>query len=211
MSAPRIPYIDATKLSDPRMRAEFERARREGVPRPESHAIRAQVPAVFWSFVNTWNDVFRHGLVEVTIKELCRAYVSKAVNCTYCGSQRLAEAARAGLCEEDYAQLLDFERAERYDERQKAALALAEAITWDRATDDAFWERLRRHYSDQQVVELGYFVGFTMGQQRFNRLLNLSDHPFELPAAAEEGSQRQGGGVEGRPLRGARHAAGRRL
>ncbi len=208
MSTLRIPYIDTTKVSDPRMRAEFERARRDGVPRPESHAIRAQVPAVFWSFVNTWNDVFRNGLVELTIKELCRVYVSQAVNCAYCGSQRSAEAARAGLREEDYADVLDFERSARYDDRQRAALALAEAITWDRATDDAFWQRLHRHFSDQQLVELGYFIGFTMGQQRFNRLLNLSEHPLALaPAPGEEdlpavaGAAKKVRGTDARALR----------
>jgi hypothetical protein len=77
MGGPRISYVEVRTLSDPRMLAEFERARREGTPRPESHAIRAHVPAVFWSFVNTWNDVFVNGVVDHSLKELCRVFVSK--------------------------------------------------------------------------------------------------------------------------------------
>jgi alkylhydroperoxidase family enzyme len=177
MTGPRISFIDTSAITDPRMTEEFERARREGTPRPESHAIRAHVPAVFWSFVNTWHDVFRHGLVDHSIKELCRVFVSKSVECAYCGSQRSVDAAKAGLAEQDYGDLLRFEASDRYDDRQKAALSLADAITWDRAPDDAFWQRLHSHFSEPELVELGYFIGFTMGQQRFNRLLRLTPQP----------------------------------
>jgi len=31
-------------------------------------------------------------------------------------------------------------------------------------------------FGEEEIIELGYFVGFTMGQQRFNRLLNLHEH-----------------------------------
>ena len=182
MASPRIRYIDIASVSDPRMAEEFARALREGTPRPESHAIRARVPAVFWSFVNTWNDVFRSGLVDILIKELCRVYVSQSVNCAYCGGQRLAEATSRGVTEAHYKELLNFEHSDLYDERQKAALSLADAITWDRDTDDAFWHRLYTHISEPELVELGYFIGFTMGQQRFNRLLNIVVEP--APTAA---------------------------
>lgn len=177
MAGSRIGPIDIDAVTDPRMAEEFARARRDGVPRPESHAIRAHVPAVFWSFVNTWNDVFRSGCVDIRIKELCRVYVSQSVNCAYCGGQRLSDAASRGVTEAHYKDLLNFERSDLYDDRQKAALSLADAITWDRSTDDAFWQRLYAHFSEPEVVELGYFIGFTMGQQRFNRLLNIVIEP----------------------------------
>ncbi len=196
MTSPRIRYIDTASISDPRMVEEFARARREGTPRPESHAIRAHVPAVFWSFVNTWNDVFKSGIVDVLIKELCRVYVSQSVNCAYCGGQRLAEAASRGVTDAHYKDLLNFERSDLYDERQKAALSLADAITWDRDTDDAFWQRLYTYFSEPELVELGYFIGFTMGQQRFNRLLDIVVEPAPPdavlpPVGPAVGSQRE--------------------
>jgi alkylhydroperoxidase family enzyme len=187
MAGPRISYVDRATLTDPGMIEEFARADREGTPRPESHAIRAHVPAVFWSFVRTWTDVFRNGVVDVAIKELCRVYVSQSVKCAYCGSQRSVDAAARGVTEADYGDLLNFECAGRYDDRQKAALALADAITWDRVTDDAFWHRLRSHFSEPQIVELGYFIGFTMGQQRFNRLLDITvGNPGGSPACERD-------------------------
>ncbi|HEX4194904.1 MAG TPA: hypothetical protein VHY80_17480, partial [Stellaceae bacterium] len=67
-------------------------------------------------------------------------------------------------------------KSQRYDERQKAALAYTEAITWDLEAGDALWARLKRHFTEAQIVELGYFVGITMGQQRWLRTLNIEHH-----------------------------------
>ena len=106
-----------------------------------------------------------------SIKELCRIYVSRSVLCEFCGNQRSIKAAKAGLKEDDYSDLINFESSSRYDERQKAALAYAEAITWDLPTDDAFWARLHKHFSEPELVEIGYFVAITMGQQRWLRTL----------------------------------------
>ena len=79
MSKPRISYVDPSTIKDPAMIAEFERCAREGTPRPESQAVRAHVPATFWSFANTWRDVFKNGVADHKIKELCRIYVSRSV------------------------------------------------------------------------------------------------------------------------------------
>jgi len=175
MSRQRISYVDPGKV-DSRMREELERCRREGTPRPESQAIRAHVPAVFWSFANSWREVFHQGLLDHKLKELCRVYVSKTIKCEYCGNQRSMKSARAGLVEDDYLDLLNFESSRRYGEREKAALAYTEAITWDLPTDDALWDRLYAHFSEPELVELGYFVALTMGQQRWLKTLNIEHH-----------------------------------
>jgi hypothetical protein len=153
--APRISYVDPATIKDDAMLAELDRCRREGTPRPESQAIRAHVPATFWSFANTWHDVFHQGVADHNIKELCRIYV---------------------LIEDDYRDLINFEASARYDDRQKAALAYAECITWDLPSDDALWERLHKHFSEPELVEIGYFVAITMGQQRWLRTLNIEHH-----------------------------------
>ncbi|MGQ7793466.1 carboxymuconolactone decarboxylase family protein [Faunimonas sp. B44] len=176
MDKQRISYVDPATITDARMLAELDRCRREGTPRPESQAIRAHVPACFWSFADTWRDVFHSGVCDHSIKELCRVYVSRSVKCEYCGNQRSIKSARQGLVEEDYKDLLNFEKSVRYDDRQKAALAYAEAITWDLPAEDALWERLHRHFSEPELVELGYFIAITMGQQRWLRTLNIEHH-----------------------------------
>jgi hypothetical protein len=71
---------------------------------------------------------------------------------------------------------VNFEKSKKYSEREKAALAYAEAITWRLEADDRFWERLRAHFSEPELVELGCFIALTMGQQSWLRLLNIEHH-----------------------------------
>lgn len=176
MSKQRISYVDPDTITDPDMKAELERCRVRGTPRPESQAIRAHVPATFWSFAKTWQTVFHEGVCDHTIKELCRVYVSHSVKCEFCGNQRSIQSREKGLVEDDYLDLIMFEKSERYDARQKAALRYTEAIVWDLECDDAWWEALYEHYSEPEIVEMGYFVATTMGQQRWLRTLNIDHH-----------------------------------
>jgi len=171
----RISYVPLDAMT-PEMRAEMERCAREGTPRPESSAIRAHVPAAFWFFANAWNDLFRNGVVDHEIKELCRVYVSRSVKCEYCGNQRSEQGRGLGLVEGQYDELLNFEGSSTFTGRQKAALAYAEAIAWHLDTDDAFWARLDDHFSEAELVELGCMIGLTLGQQSWLRLLNIEHH-----------------------------------
>jgi alkylhydroperoxidase family enzyme len=178
----RISYVSLDDMT-PEMRAEMERCAREGTPRPESSAIRAHVPAAFWFFAESWQNLFRDGVLDHDIKELCRVYVSRTVKCEYCGNQRSEKGRALGLVEGQYDDLLNFETSEVYDERQKAALAYAEAIAWHLDTDDDFWERMYRHFTEPELVELGCFIGLTFGQQSWLRMLNIDHH--EVMAGTE--------------------------
>jgi hypothetical protein len=79
----RIAYVDPASLTDPELIEELERSRRYGTPRPETQAIRSRVPNVAKGFSRAWNAIFRHGIVEHPLKELCRVYVSKTIDCHY--------------------------------------------------------------------------------------------------------------------------------
>jgi hypothetical protein len=80
---PNIPYVDPDSITDPEIKAYLDRARREGKPRPESQAVRAHVPQVIRAFSQAWELTFRNGVVDHALKELCRVYVSKSIDCQY--------------------------------------------------------------------------------------------------------------------------------
>jgi alkylhydroperoxidase family enzyme len=53
-------------------------------------------------------------------------------------------------------------------------LRYADAITWDpTAADDAMWADLKRHFSEPELVEIGYLVGVFAGGQRWIHTLQL--------------------------------------
>ena len=79
----RISYVDPASLTDSELVEHLEHARKFGTPRPETQAIRSHVPAVAKGFSRGWDLIFREGIVEHPLKELCRVYVSKTIDCHY--------------------------------------------------------------------------------------------------------------------------------
>ena len=171
---PNISYVDPNSVEDPELQAIMERARTYGTPRPESQAIRLHHPAVMKAFNNAWEVFFRQGVTDHAIKELCRLYISKSVECEYCGGQRSVLARQQGATEDQVDEILNFETSDRFDERERTALEWAMAIAWDPAlASDDMWERLHRHFTEAQLVELGHFIALTLGQQRFLKTVGI--------------------------------------
>ena len=71
------------------------------------------------------------------------------------------------MSEADYDELLEFERSDRFSDRQKAALLYTSMLVWNpEGVDAEVWHRLSEHFTDEQIIELGAFVRLTFGQQR---------------------------------------------
>jgi alkylhydroperoxidase family enzyme len=171
---PRISYVDPSSVTEPDLHAYMEESRLHGTPRLESQSIRAHVPAVLRTFSETWQSTFRDGVLDHNVKELARVFIAKSLDCGYCAGQRSHIGAAQGLTERVYDDLLDFRRSSVLTEREKAALLWAEAIAWDaELADDAVWDQLHQHFTEPELVELGYFIGLTMGQQKFLKTLKL--------------------------------------
>jgi alkylhydroperoxidase family enzyme len=72
-----------------------------------------------------------------------------------------------GATEDLVAKLADYERSD-LPERTKMALRLADRLTGETpAVDDTFHDELRRHFSDEQILDLGMTITFASGWQRF--------------------------------------------
>jgi AhpD family alkylhydroperoxidase len=171
---PRISYVDPTSVTDPELAGYLEDSRTYGTPRLESQAIRAHVPDVLRTFATSWQLVFREGVLDHSIKELCRVFVAKSLDCGYCAGQRSHLGAAAGLTEREFDDVIEFRDSTVLGAREKAALRWAEAIAWDPdLADDEVWRDLHEHFTEPELVELGYFIGLTMGQQKFLKTLGV--------------------------------------
>jgi alkylhydroperoxidase family enzyme len=70
--------------------------------------------------------------------------------------------------------LLKFADSEKFSAREKAALTYTSAIAWNSdIADDALWARLHQHFTVPELVELGFFVALTLGQQRWIKTLGI--------------------------------------
>ena len=88
--------------------------------------------------------------------------------------QRSVQGGRKGLTEAKYDELLTFADSDTFSAREKAALTYTSAIIWNSdIADDALWKELHRLFTVPELVELGFFVALTLGQQRWIKTLGI--------------------------------------
>ncbi len=72
------------------------------------------------------------------------------------------------------------------------ALTYTSAIIWNAdIADDALWDKLHRHFTIPELVELGFFIALTFGQQRWIKTLAIGHR--EILADNEVGLARPRG------------------
>jgi hypothetical protein len=83
----------------------------------------------------------------------------------------------------------DYGASALFNEREKAAMAWAEAMTRNTAKhDDKVWNELRRLFTDAEIVEISLITGM------FNMINRLNDS-FRTELEPEEYNRRQHGAV----------------
>ena len=200
------------------MQEEMHRCAREGTPRPESSAVRAHAPNAFWAFADSWKSIFHSGVVRPLDQgALPRLHLPhrevRVLRQPALGARRQRPASRSSST----TSCSTSRSSDKYDERQKAALAYAEAIAWGMRPTTSCWDRLHAHFSEPELVELGCSIALTFGQQSWIRLLGIDHHEYMAGTAASmapgfrdrRGARRDQGraGLLGQALRvGARRA-----
>jgi len=178
----RIDFRLPSQIDDAECRGWLETAIERGKPGPEFQAIRAHAPGVMRSFTMSRQWLYHEGVLDFELKELLRAYIALSGDCAYCSNQGVAREIRADKPQLD--ELLAYEESDRYSPRQKLALRYADAIMWDPAlADDAMWAELTAEFTEPELVELGYWIGFTFGGQRWLKTLGATQG--QLQAALE--------------------------
>lgn len=79
-----------------------------------------------------------------------------------------------GLSSEKILDLGGYAQSPQYDERERAALAYADAMsTTGGEVDEDLFGRLKRHFSDDALVELTTLIAWENASSRFNRALRI--------------------------------------
>ena len=83
-------------------------------------------------------------------------------------------ARRLGWSEEQINDLATFRERSDFTEAEKAALELAERSTHDsNGVDDTFWNELRQHFEEGEIIELLAAIGLFNYFNRFNNALHM--------------------------------------
>jgi alkylhydroperoxidase family enzyme len=127
----------------------------------------------------------------VRIQQLVIIKTSALNRSAYCMSHNVPLGRKIGLSEEQIAaaQGPDYMQSPALDERQKAAIRWAEAVTTmtARADDEAF-AAMKRHFNEKQIVELTVFCGMWNYSNRLCEALHVDLERPDKRITFQEGS-----------------------
>jgi alkylhydroperoxidase family enzyme len=90
-----------------------------------------------------------------------------------------------GLNEEKVQKIHDYKHSD-LSEREKAVLKLTEIIASEPHTlDDELFAQLKKHFSDEQLLDLGVAIGLLNGLHRFLETFGVLPDSYEDGAACE--------------------------
>jgi uncharacterized peroxidase-related enzyme len=171
----RIALIE-NESATPEVKEIYEKALR-GKPGNAQKAL-AHRPEMLKNFLPFYASVGRS--LDRKLYEMIYLCVSFINGCNYCQQHHVASSKRVGLTPEDWRALKDGNYA-RFTEKEQSALAYAEKLTrTPQGITDADFEKLKKHFSDAEIVDLHLLVGLTNLTNRFTDPLGLEvEFPVE--------------------------------
>jgi uncharacterized peroxidase-related enzyme len=123
---------------------------------PNSVLTMQRRPAIAKAFIALNKAVMENkGRVTSEQKRLIGLVASQTAGCCYCQAHTARAAERYGASGERIAQVWNYGRSDLFTPAEKAALAFAQAAaSVPNAVDEAIAAELRRHWSDDEIVEI---------------------------------------------------------
>jgi uncharacterized peroxidase-related enzyme len=141
---------------------------------PNFFAIMAHRPNALKHFLTFYASVMAAGTIEAKYKELAYLKASRLNGCEYETRAHAAAAKKAGLTEEQIREMDYFHRSHAFDEKEKSILLYAERMTRGAAPmRERTLQEMRKHLSEDQIVELTLVVATANFSNRFNDALQI--------------------------------------
>jgi AhpD family alkylhydroperoxidase len=117
------------------------------------------------------------------VREAARMKIAHINGCSVCMGWRTPALAKHGVDEELYAHVDDPEHA-GYSTQEGLAIEYAEKFALDHMSiDDDFFARLREHFTDAEILDLGICVGNWVAFGRLTMVLDLDEACAVRPRA----------------------------
>jgi uncharacterized peroxidase-related enzyme len=131
----------------------------------------AHRPEMLKNFLSFYASVGRS--LDRKLYELIYLRVSLINGCHYCTQHHVASSKRAGLTSDDWSDLKQGNYV-RFSEKERAALIYAEKLTRSphNVTDQDFLD-LKKHFPDEQIMDLHLLTGLANLTNRFTDPLGL--------------------------------------
>lgn len=173
---PHIEPVAREAIADPELAELVGRCEKLGVPDALFPLILARVPAYAKAILRAMLMSHESGNVDHKLKEIVRVQLARFAGDRYFSALRSKRAREAGLDEITIdAGSGDYDDDPRFTEAEKLALRYSDQMYLDPGkVDAAFYDELKKHYTEAQIMELGAFIALHYGMQVFMRTLDAS-------------------------------------
>ena len=121
----------------------------------------------------------RSSPLEPALRTLVTVRVSQINWCPFCVDINSATALKRGISDKKLAALGGYAGSDLFSDKEKAALAYVEAVTYsDRQPTPDQFETLRRYFDDDAIIELTGLIGFQNMSSKFNAALGVEPQGF---------------------------------
>lgn len=151
---------------------------------PNSQLIMQRVPKMLQGYSQLtaaiWDPA---GKVDAKFKRLISHVASRSAGCQYCMAHTAEGAAKLGVEQQKLDAVWDYQTSPLFSPAERAALdvAIAAGCVPNAVTDDMFLE-MRKHWNDEQVVEIVGVIALFGFLNRWNDTFAtpLEDEPLEF-------------------------------
>jgi len=161
------------EVEDPQILRAFDRQEQVYGSILENHAILARRPAIFRGFRTMWDVLDEGSLLGARLAFLVNLRLSGLIGCSVCIGANSILGRAAGITDEELLALRGPLTEGLFNERESAALAYADAIAAANDVGDELFARVRRHFSEEEIIELTATVTFEICVAKFNRALEI--------------------------------------
>ncbi len=118
--------------------------------------------------------VYSNTQLSLREREAARWTIALINDCVVCQDTRAKEADALGVDEGFYAEVAGWATSDALSERERLAAEFAQRFALDhQAMDDAFWERLRAAYRDDELADLTMCTGMFLGLGRILAVIGV--------------------------------------
>lgn len=152
----------------------------------EPARLWGRTPKVFAALALLYGALDRRSSpIEPALRTLVTVRVSQINWCHFCVDVNAATALKRQVSEAKLLAIAGFAHSALFSEREKAALAYAEAVTYtDRQPSAQEFAQLRAHFNDDSIIELTALIAFQNLSSKFNAALQVPPQGFCAVSAA---------------------------
>ena len=128
-------------------------------------------PEILRAFAGFGNAVYPGGILERRVKELVIITASQSNDCQFCVNSHCDLVDLAGIVEDP---LTAIDQPESLAPRERVAVEYTRAAMTDsNDVSEALASRLHEHFTDPELVELSFLIGYINMLNLFNNLLQV--------------------------------------